>query len=49
MKLLSKKSASKKSPFTAINKQELNQVKGGVGVLLLDGIESGVTIGEDGT
>jgi len=30
MKLLSKKSAPKKSPFTAINKQELKQVKGGL-------------------
>jgi len=29
MKLLSKKSAPKKSPFTAINKQELKEVKGG--------------------
>jgi len=29
MKLSSKKSAPKKSPFTAINKQDLKQVKGG--------------------
>jgi len=29
MKLSSKKAAPKKSPFTAINKQELKEVKGG--------------------
>ncbi len=34
MKLASKKSAPKKSPFTAINKQGLQQVKGGALVIV---------------
>ncbi len=36
MKLASKKSVPKKSPFTAINRQELKQVKGGVIVIVAD-------------
>jgi len=36
MKLSSRKSAPKKSPFKAINKQELKEVKGGIVVITID-------------
>jgi len=38
MKLLAKKTAPKKTVFTAINKAELKQVKGGVGIASTAGL-----------
>jgi len=45
MKLSNKKSSATKQAFIALDTKELTQVKGGIGVLLLDGIESGAVEG----